>query len=137
MVRYSKGRYNMIPVKNVTIERAEGPTKLCVTRTFPDREAASAWLQWQWNTFPADGHGYHKVFYTICYEDGHFYRGRLECKRHNVPDVRNDMVKHCLWMSGQEKAPHCGKEKYRLIMDRLDPNIIEQFRSFMDQYTVY
>lgn len=126
----------MIPVKNVTIDRVEGPTILCVTMTFSNLEAASAWLKWQRNTFPAEGKGYDKVFYTICYEDGYSYKGRLDCKRHDVPNVRNDMVKQCLWMSDREKTPHCGEEQYQLYMNRLRENIIDQFRFFMDRYAL-
>lgn len=123
-------------VKNATIERAEGPAKLCVTKTFPNLEAASAWLKLQWNTFPAAGDGFDKVFYSVCFENGHTYRGRLDCKRHNVPNVRDAMLKECLWMSGREKNPYCGEKQYQLYMSRLSSSIIEGFGSFLDQYAV-
>lgn len=129
----------MTPVKSVIIERAEGPNALCgKVHTFASCAEASAWLLSQSNTFPAKG-GYDKHDFTVTFEDGETYSGRLDCKAFECKDNDLDVYGHMLdlarWMSGREKFPHCGKEKYDQMVTLYEKDGTKQsFVDFMDKY---
>jgi hypothetical protein len=124
----------MIPVKEVRLRRAEGPAALCGARAFPGFAEATAWLRSQASTLPPPGRGYDKVFYTITFSDGHSFRGRLDCKRHDVPDVEKEFVGYCTWMAGRARNPQCGEDQYRLILDRIGMKAVASFAALLDQY---
>ena len=64
----------MIPVKQITITRAEGPAHLCgKPRTFDSFDAASRWLRTCSDTFPRTG-GYDKHDLVAIFEDGFKYK---------------------------------------------------------------
>ncbi len=124
----------MIPVKEVRLERAEGPAALCESKTFFSLDEASAWLRSQANTFPPPGQGCHKVFFTITFPDGDSYLGRLDCKKNEIPDVQEQFVGFCTWMGGREKSPWCGEEQYRHILDRYGEKKVAAFAAFLDRH---
>ena len=119
-------------VKRVTINRAEGPARLCVSRSFPGFDVATAWLRGQAHTFPPPGDGYHKVFYNVDFVDGHSFKGRLDCMRRNVPDVRKEIVEHCVWMAGEEKNPHCGEERYQQHLQTYGQETVCEYKRLLE-----
>jgi len=131
----------MIPIKSITITRAEGPNRLCgKPHVFDSYAAASTWLLSQSNTFPASG-GYDKHDFTVIFEDGETYSGRLDCKAYSCPDNDLDVYKHMLdlarWMSGREMFPHCGQERYKELIRLYEKDGTKKaYKEFMDKYLI-
>lgn len=129
----------MIPVKKITITRAEGPTIKCgKPHEFPSFIQASAWLWNQAYTFPKLG--YDKHDFKVEFEDGETYEGRLDCKHFSCTDPDLDIYQHllstCRWCAGREPYPHCGMEKYKAWMAQEDPATIQSYGEFIDKYLV-
>ena len=129
----------MIPVKKITIERAEGPTALCGMEKSFDSFAAAAWLRSQAATFPATG-GYDKHDFKVEFGDGETYEGRLDCKHFSCADADLDVFQHikstCVWMAGREKYPHCGEDKYRQFLKHHPDEEIKAYGDFIDKYLI-
>ncbi len=128
----------MVPVKKIVITRVEGPIKLCDRpMEFKDFNSASAWLASQSPTFPKDG-GYDKHDFTVEFEDGETYSGRLDCMhfscRNADLDVKRHIVSHCEWMSGRTAHPWCGEEEYRRMIATYEPATIKAYGDFLDKY---
>ena len=128
----------MIPVKKITITRGEGPCNLCgKPKEFTSFIDANIWLRCQDETFPKHG-GYNKHDFTIEFEDGEIYQGRLDCKHHscknNDLDLREHVIGFTLWMSGRHPAPWCGKEEYEKMMKSFPEETKEEYSDFYDKY---
>jgi hypothetical protein len=67
------------PAIAIAITRAEGPVRLCRTRTFKTWKNAAAALLAAAATYPASG-GYDKHDLVVTFADGETYKGRLDCK---------------------------------------------------------
>ncbi len=110
-----------IKVKNIIIERVEGPSVLCrKPMTFESWEKARTWLYSQSDTFPKDG-TYDKHDFTITFEDGKTWSGGLDCKHFTFPnndlDVHEHVLSFCNWYAGLAVNPHCGIEKYQAFLN--------------------
>jgi hypothetical protein len=103
----------------IAIKRAEGPTALCVRKTFvgPGCWAdANAWLRSQSNTYPASG-GCDKHDFVVTWNDGDTYEGRLDCKAsgctNNDLDVGRHIVEGLEFLAGTHCPVHMSEEQYR------------------------
>jgi hypothetical protein len=128
----------MIPVRKITITRAEGPTVLCgKLKEFTSFLDANTWLLSQDETFPKHG-GYDKHDFKVEFEDGEIYEGRLDCKHHscknNDLDIKEHIASFVLWMSGRHPNPWCGKEKYDREMMQESAESKKEFSDFYDKY---
>lgn len=125
----------------IQITRAEGPTHLCdAPETFEGDSCwkkARAWL-WLWShTFPRNG-GYDKHDFTVTFEDGETYEGRLDCKHFSCDDNDLDVAKHVRWhlefMAGQYCPPHLSDERYKRVV--ADFGQAEQSAKFLLEYDI-
>lgn len=67
-----------IALKEITIERAEGPSHLCVKKSFPTLCEAQGFLNSQMETYPKEGYDKHDI--SLVFKDGleYSYRGDLQ-----------------------------------------------------------
>jgi len=68
----------MIKLKQIRIERAEGPCDLCIERTFDTLDQAQRWINNQRETYPKLGYDKHDV--TITWDNGNKFSIRLDCQ---------------------------------------------------------
>ena len=131
----------LIPVKEITITRAEGPNLLC-GRTFTAHSfsEAAAWLISQAGTFPATG-GYDKHDFKITWEDGETYSGQLDCKAEGCPDPDLDVFRHvfdeALFWTGRRCPAHMTPENYEAFLGREEkdsPGTRATWEKFMNDY---
>ena len=103
-----------IPAVSIAITRAEGPVRLCRTRTFKTWKNAAAALLAASATYPASSGGYDKHDLVVTFADGETYKGRLDCKA-NGEDC--DPAKHIndaiAFMSGDLCPAHWDADKYK------------------------
>jgi hypothetical protein len=128
----------MIPVKKITITRAEGLTELCGRpMEFPSFTDAKIWLMLQDETYPKHG-GYDKHDFKVEFEDGETYEGRLDCQHSSCKypdqDVKEHIAHHVRWMSGREANPWCGMEQYLKDMRTVAPETKKEYSDFLDKY---
>lgn len=128
----------MIPVKQITITRAEGPYEKCgKPKTFASFVAATDWMIRECETFPKDG-GYDKHDFTVEFEDGETYSGRMDCKHYscsnNDLDVRYHILSFCEWMGGIARNPWCGQEKYEAQMSQYTEETKQGYVDFINKY---
>jgi hypothetical protein len=106
----------MIPVKRITIERAEGPSNLCVEVAFTSWNEASHWMYGQSHTFPKTG-GYDKHDLTVEWQDGTTIGCRLDAKHidceHNELDVAERIWQCVSFYSGIRKPSRMTDEQYK------------------------
>ena len=105
----------MIPVREITITRREGPATLCdhpyVARSFGE---ATAWLVAQCQTFPTAG--YDKVDVLVVWSDGQAYTGRIACSQHGPLNVYHHVRDEALFLSGCRRPPHLSQEEYETYL---------------------
>ena len=84
-----------IGVKSIMIMRAEGPSKLCgVKHYFNSWREANRFL-WEYNSsYPGMNEGYDKHDFTVIFDDGLEWSGRLDVKQSSVPDNDQDIRMH-------------------------------------------
>jgi hypothetical protein len=131
----------MMPIKKITITRAEGPANLCgKPETFASFDEATRWLYRQSSTFPETG-GYDKHDFTIVWEDERTYTGRLDCTRaghrDNDLDLRAHVIQHASFYGGMLQYPIMGRMGYHdLIMDaeKRHPGTCESYRDLLVNY---
>ena len=102
-----------IPAIAIAITRAEGPVRLCRTRTFKTWKNAAAALLAAASTYPTSG-AYDKHDLVVTFADGETYKGRLDCKA-NGEDC--DPAKHIndalAFMAGDLCPAHWDADKYK------------------------
>ena len=109
-----------VPLKSITITRAEGPRYSCGCDKpvqFTSFDDARKWLILQ--SFPRDG-SYNKTDFAIEWEDGETYTGRLDCKhvtcRGNDLDIYQHVLEHVRYCAGMARHPHGGRMAYRTVL---------------------
>lgn len=134
----------MIQAKKITIERAEGPTDLCKTRSFEGPDCwsmARSWLHGQSHTYPEKG-GYDKHDFLVEFEDGHTYDGRLDCKHHNCEDNDLDVgqhIRHFLeFMAGKCPAWETSAEFEKKVdmLHKRGNTTREEYKEFLATYSL-
>ena len=105
-----------IKVKEIWLERVEGPRKECgqvTVRSF--MEADEVLKRWA-RTAPGKDGGYDKCDFTVTYTDGETYAGRYDLKRHDMGFSNLlgwYMVKNIEWYAGRTNDPWVGMEHYQ------------------------
>ena len=122
-----------IKATRITLDRAEGPVALCVKRELTGQhvfaQADRVLAQW-WKTAPHLG--YHKVDFTIHYEDGEVYQGRYDLGEDHLALGRH-IHDFCLVMSGMESRPWIPViVQLRYLMDPEN----QKYGYFIDNYEV-
>lgn len=103
----------------ISIVRAEGPHELCGRQHVFDGpdcwQRASAWLRSQAGTFPRAG-GYDKHDFSVTFEDGYVYEGRLDCQHPTCEGPDLDVAEHVhgflLFYTGKRKPAHLSQKLY-------------------------
>jgi len=113
----------MTPVKQITIERAEGPCDLCVEKTFTDWDSARSWMYRQGHTFPKGG-GYDKHDLKVEWQDGTVIGCRMDAKNTHEENNGLDAVE-TVWLcvsfySGIRKPSHMTEEHYKQYLAAAD-----------------
>lgn len=126
-------------IKTISITRAEGPTPLCgITKTFTSFKDASAWLRSESNTFPK--RGYDKHDFTVVFEDGRTYGGRLDCKHHGCPDNDLDVLLHMKQVATYASGRYMGnrteqdEHRYLVYLDMIGPEMMRSYADLIDNY---
>ena len=102
-----------IPAVSIAITRAEGPVRLCRTRTFLTWKNAAAALLAASHTYPASG-GYDKHDLVVTFADGETYKGRLDCKANGEDCDPAQHIRDALaFMSGNLCPAHWDADKYK------------------------
>ena len=129
----------MVKVKNITMERAEGLTKECITverKTFQDANRTL----WDWATTAPKNGCYNKCDIEVVYEDGEkvSFRFDMEFKHSNQVNILQQEIKRMMvWYSGRENNPHCGKEKYEELVERYKKDgSSEEAQKFLENYDI-
>lgn len=118
---------------SISITRAEGPARLCRTRTFKVWANASAALLADSHTYP-EGGSYDKHDLVVTFADGEIYKGRLDCKRDGSDcDVARHVRENVEFMAGARRPAHISPEKY-LEMLREDPSEVAAALAYLATY---
>lgn len=132
-----------IKAVKIWLNRAEGPTSECGEITFENVnvwERADKMLATWCETSPKDG-SYDKVDFTVIFEDGEDYRGRLDLKHWSIqsPSVAKHMVSFLTFYAGRtpenELPKHLSPAKYAEILNR-QPDMVELSKQWLDSYEI-
>lgn len=132
-------RQMTIPIKSITITRAEGPRYCNMSPVqFTNFDDARKWLIVQ--PFPKNG-SYDKTDFTIEWEDGETYDGRLDCKhitcRGNDLDIQQHVIEYSKYCAGMTRYPYEGRMAYRttlLDMEKHYPGFCVSYRNLLINY---
>jgi len=131
----------MIQASKIWIERAEGPSALCVERSFTGPNCwqdANVWLSRQSHTYPKTG-GYDKHDFRVTFEDGETYEGRLDCQHPECDDPDLNVAKHVRdfleFLAGTRRPAHMKPEDYERVVAR-DPKNREAAAEFLANYDI-
>ena len=119
----------------IAITRAEGPARLCRTRTFKTWKNASAALLAACHTYP-EGGCYDKHDLVVTFADGETYKGRLDCKADGSDcDVAAHVREYVEFLAGARRPAHMTSEQYSERM-RSDPASVAEALAFLATYEV-
>ena len=135
-----------IKAVKITIDRAEGPTKLCGPKTF---EGADVWEQAQrcidnhCMTAPDKG-GYDKTDFKVIFADGEEYDGRIDLahptyEKRDISNLADHIAQHCLFHIGHWCPSHMSQEKYWELLARYrkyDAEVEPSLRKFWQNYDI-
>jgi len=128
-----------IPVKKITVIRAEGPCNLCGKKVeFNNFQDSYYYFLHNNSTYPKQNEGYDKHEFWVVWDDGAEYKGRLDVKQVTCNDNDMDIAKHiknyAIWMTGQAKKPYCGMNKYIEYINTIDIETKEYFKDLLLRY---
>ena len=84
-----------IAVKEIELDRAEGPTHLCGKVIVSDFASANLRLATWALTAPKSGKGYNKIDFKVTWEDGETYEGRYDLNQEVEDDEKGqDLARH-------------------------------------------
>jgi hypothetical protein len=116
----------LIPMKRITIERAEGYTddpywKAGETRTFTDWEIARAALIKLCCSLDPSRPGYDKCDFTVEFEDGNLYTGRFDAAHpdsssYEQADLQKHIRDYVQFMAGLSRPSHMSADDYKRFM---------------------
>lgn len=105
----------MVPVKKIVLDRAEGPSDECFSRTFKSfDEADSALRKWSWSTKGA----YDKVDFEITFKDGETYKGRYDMVHNDPGRLREHVLEFLGFYGGVLKPDHMTDQAYKEFLSR-------------------
>lgn len=119
----------------IDIDRAEGPTSMCVSHHFEGLtcwEDANRWLQSQrWSFSGCDKHDF-----MVTFEDGETYSGRLDCSSNGGDcDVAGHIREFCKFHAGLAKPTHLSREQYENFLKH-NASEIPSFTQFLSTYVL-
>lgn len=127
----------MIRVKEISLTRAEGYVRECVTEKATSFRQANLILYRWGRTAPPRGHGYHKCHFVVTYEDGNTYDGRFDLNSGFVPSLERHMRDHCEASSGRWTPPHRTAEQWAsYLRDVLGAEKQEAYAKFLDAFQI-
>ena len=127
----------MIKLKQITIERAEGPTSLCGTKIAKTWEDAQHIINVNSQTAPKD-YGYDKHDVTIEWEDGNKYKFRLDVynseQGEGLTSLVNEMNQGAEFYSGRHKPEHWTDSQYKHFLDEYVVVGTQFFKDLLEKY---
>ena len=119
----------------IAITRAEGPARLCRTRTFKTWKNASAALLAACHTYP-EGGCYDKHDLVVTFADGETYKGRLDCKANGDDcDVAVHVREYVEFLAGARRPDHMTPEQYSTYLRR-EPAVVGEALTFLATYEI-
>jgi hypothetical protein len=120
-----------IGVREIRLERAEGPSPLPGPRTVASFEEADAVLR-EWARTAPEGGGYDKCDFRITYADGDTYEGRYDLTRGmDEGTLARHVQCHVLFYAGLWMPPHLTEARYRNVVARAE---VANYRVFAERY---
>ena len=123
-----------VAVKEIVLDRAEGPSDLCFKVTVKTWHDAM-WTLMKWSkTAPDEGHGYDKVDFIVTWEDGEVYEGRYDMNKEGEDGHKGHDLDHHIrhGVAFQAHKPSCPGyfkgHKGNLAVDA------DEALSFIDKY---
>ncbi len=135
-----------IKARSITLQRAEGATGRdhFSRRTLTATKERSVWQQadsllLEWSQTAPKGGGYHKVDFTVTYEDGETYSGRYDLRHwsEEYPSLAKHMRSFVAFHAGEYCPPHMTEEQYQRIM-QTEPFTSQKpkYRKFLEKYEI-
>lgn len=128
-----------IPVKEIWLSRAEGPTWDLGERLVTSFEAADAVLR-KWAQTAPKWEGRNKVDFRVIWEDGRIYEGVYDLVRQDMAqaNLAQHMHEFCSFHGGLWCPSHMKREVYEEFIERQqkDPSAPkrEEFIEFVEKY---
>ena len=133
----------MIKLKSITIERAEGPSALCVTKTVRSWGEAQAIVFENSQTAPERG-GYDKHDVEIEWEDGRKWGFRLDVYNPNTKahyyehtNLVKDLNQQIKFHAGRWKPERFTQRQYEMVVKRYEdcnPGLGAKCRELLEGY---
>jgi hypothetical protein len=133
----------MVPVKAITINRAEGLIEECgkpvTVATFAEAQAVLI----KWGQTAPKGGGYDKVDFSVVWEDGEHYKGRYDMVYGGMESDGATLASHIsdylTFLTGSRKPDHMKEQDYRNCIARYvkeNPNHIKEITDFLAKYQI-
>ena len=143
---YSPRAGGKIKARSITLQRAEGAIGRddFSPRTITAKEGKNVWEQadcllFEWSQTAPRGSGYHKVDFTVKYEDGETYSGRYDLVHWNeeYPSLAKHMRSFVTFHAGKWCPPHMTEEQYRSLLET-EPYVTmrPKFEKFLETYEI-
>lgn len=99
---------------------------------------ANAYLKRLARTLPEKHLGYFKTKFKVDYENGETYEGRYDLKRHDIlyGDIGRHIKNFCKFYAGRANPTHITPEQYKLFLQQIGDNTINEFGRFLDTYEI-
>lgn len=97
---------------DIYFKRAEGPSHLCVAKTFTNFEDVNKYMGEMSKTAPKEG--YDKCDFKVDFGNGDTYTGRYDLKHSSIekPDLANYVKEELLFYAGELKPDHMSQSQY-------------------------
>ena len=133
----------MIPVKSITLNRAEGLTEECnkPVNVNSFAEAQAVLVKWG-HTAPKTG-GYDKVDFYVIWQDDEHYEGRYDMiyggYEHGGDSLAQHIHSFLTFMNGTRKPAHMKEQDYKDYIARQtkeNPNHVQEITEFLAKYQI-
>lgn len=97
---------------DIYFKRAEGPSHLCVAKTFTNFEDVNRYMGEMSRTAPKEG--YDKCDFKVDFGNDDIYTGRYDLKHSSIekPDLANYVKEELLFYTGELKPDHMSQSQY-------------------------
>lgn len=125
----------MATVKSIRLERAEGPRGQCGVKEVASFAHASLVLG-EWARTAPDAGGYDKCDFTVTWEDGEQYQGRVDLERKHSTgyDLRRHMREFLRFYTGEARPYHLTPEQYQRALAGDPLGKPEEIKAFLAKY---
>lgn len=111
-----------VPVVQVWLNRAEGPTREVGERTVSSLADADVVIHNWAASAPKPGQGYDKVDFEVRWDDGETYKGRFDMTQNHrgSPNLIGNAVQHhLLFLSGLHRPDHWERDQYDRYLEEI------------------